>query len=130
MPAAHCSRNSFVLTITCSNALHWSVLAALCTLCVRYPSKAKNVCVVCIYGCNLQASLASLRAEWSAELAALKTDVAHKRRVAAAALKARQEEEDIKVSALAHLAAALTCWVQLSSQYHSFRKHSRMLYKV
>jgi hypothetical protein len=45
----------------------------------------------------VQASLASLRAEWSAELAALKTDVEHKRRMAAATLKARQEEEDIKV---------------------------------
>lgn len=47
--------------------------------------------------CVLQASLASLRAEWSAELAALKADVEHKRRMAAATLKARQEEEDIKV---------------------------------
>lgn len=47
----------------------------------------------------LQASLASLRAEWSAELAALKADVEHKRRMAAATLKARQEEEDIKVRA-------------------------------
>jgi hypothetical protein len=58
--------------------------------------------------CALQASLASLRAEWSAELAALKADVEHKRRLAAATLKARQEEEDIKVrhtgqSALRHL---------------------------
>jgi hypothetical protein len=45
----------------------------------------------------LQASLASLRAEWSSELAALKADVEHKRRMAAATLKARQEEEDVKV---------------------------------
>jgi hypothetical protein len=66
---------------------------------------------VFIHCCNLQASLASLRAEWSAELAALKTDVAHKRRVAAAALKARQEEEDIKVSAL--------CWHAGSGSPHS-----------
>eukprot|EP00879_Flechtneria_rotunda_P024784 GHRR01026296.1.p1 GENE.GHRR01026296.1~~GHRR01026296.1.p1 ORF type:complete len:543 (+),score=250.86 GHRR01026296.1:796-2424(+) len=43
-----------------------------------------------------QASLSSLRAEWSAELAALKADVEHRRRLTAAALKSRQEEEDIK----------------------------------
>lgn len=47
--------------------------------------------------CVVQASLSLLRAEWSSELAALKSDVEHKRRMAAAALKARQEEEDIKV---------------------------------
>lgn len=52
------------------------------------------LCTLCV----LQASLASLRAEWSAELAALKADVEHKRRMAAATLKARQEEEDIKVT--------------------------------
>lgn len=55
-------------------------------------SSARCAGTVCV-----QASLASLRAEWSAELAALKTDVEHKRRMAAATLKARQEDEDIKV---------------------------------
>eukprot|EP00775_Hariotina_reticulata_P010320 gene10320-10477_t len=43
-----------------------------------------------------QTSLSSLRAEWQSELAALKAEVDHKRRLTAAALKARQEEEDIK----------------------------------
>lgn len=52
-----------------------------------------NICVPTL----LQASLSSLRAEWSSELAALKADIEHKRRLAAAALKARQEEEDLKV---------------------------------
>lgn len=58
-----------------------------------------SLCLTPLLHCGLlpQASLASLRAEWSAELVALKTDVEHKRRMAAAALKARQEEEDIKV---------------------------------
>lgn len=59
------------------------------------------MCVLCAGAAPCppkQASLASLRAEWSAELAALKADVEHKRRLAAATLKARQEDEDIKVS--------------------------------
>jgi hypothetical protein len=45
----------------------------------------------------LQASVTSLRAEWQAELAGLKSELDHKRRQAAAALKAKQEEEDLKV---------------------------------
>jgi aspartate/tyrosine/aromatic aminotransferase len=45
----------------------------------------------------LQTSVSSLRAEWQSELATLKAEVDHKRRLTAAALKARQEEEDIKV---------------------------------
>lgn len=73
----------------------------LCLLWPRAPrTRAQSMLtdhVVCSVWLRLQASLASLRAEWSAELAALKTDVEHKRRMAAAALKARQEEEDIKV---------------------------------
>lgn len=63
------------------------------------PTSSADACrVVLCTLCVLQASLASLRAEWSAELAALKADVEHKRRMAAATLKARQEEEDIKVT--------------------------------
>jgi hypothetical protein len=45
----------------------------------------------------LQASVSSLRAEWQSELAGLKSELDHKRRQAAAALKAKQEEEDLKV---------------------------------
>jgi hypothetical protein len=81
---------------------HWSHLPARTLGC--------TCCTWCVPGCHklctlmlLQASLASLRAEWSSELAALKADVEHKRRMAAATLKARQEEEDIKVGHRADL---------------------------
>lgn len=74
----------------------WCSPVQLCIL-------ARQQCLLIAAGRKLllllvQASLSSLRAEWQAELAALKSDVEHKRRQAAAALKAKQEEEDLKVS--------------------------------
>ncbi len=44
-----------------------------------------------------QASLAGMRGEWRSELTALRDELTHRRRLAAAALKSRREEEDIKV---------------------------------
>jgi hypothetical protein len=44
-----------------------------------------------------QASLTGMRDQWRSELAALRDDLAHRRRLAAHALKSRQEEEDLKV---------------------------------
>ncbi len=41
-----------------------------------------------------------MRSEWAAELAELKADVEHKRRHAAAAIKARQEDQDVQVGAM------------------------------
>lgn len=51
----------------------------------------------------LQASVSLLRAEWQSELAGLKSELDHKRRQAAAALKAKQEEEDLKVRHERHM---------------------------
>lgn len=44
-----------------------------------------------------QESLHSLRSHWQSELQALREDLGHRRRLMAAAVKARQEDEDIKV---------------------------------
>ncbi|KAI8465354.1 MAG: hypothetical protein J3K34DRAFT_461431 [Monoraphidium minutum] len=44
-----------------------------------------------------EASLVGMRGEWQAELAGLRDDLVHRRRGVAATLRARQEEEDLKV---------------------------------
>jgi hypothetical protein len=44
----------------------------------------------------VQESLMSMKGQWQAELAALKSETERRRRLASYALKSRQEEEDIK----------------------------------
>ncbi len=55
-----------------------------------------------------QASLQQLRADWQTELRALKAEVEHRRRLVAHKIKARQEEEDIKVRTTMRLRVTLT----------------------
>lgn len=43
-----------------------------------------------------------MRREWQSQLAALRDDLAHRRRATGHALRARQEEEDLKVRGLRH----------------------------
>lgn len=52
----------------------------------------------------MQSSVSSLRAQWTSELARLKGEVDQRRRLAAAALKAKQEEEDMKARAVCGVA--------------------------
>jgi aspartate/tyrosine/aromatic aminotransferase len=72
-----------------------------------------------LHGVLLQASVTSLRNEWQAELAGLKSELDHRRRQAAAALKAKQEEEDFKVRGrvAAHEYAFSSAWQSNTRMY-------------